>query len=38
MTGDVKIIDKFLRKSAWVATIAKIGWEKCIKKKLTEIS
>jgi hypothetical protein len=38
MNGDVKIIDKFLRKSAWVATITKIGLEKCTKIKLTEIT
>jgi hypothetical protein len=38
MTYDVKIIEKFLRKSAWIATIALLGWQKSIKIKLGEIS
>jgi len=37
MTGNTRIIEKYFRKPAWVATIAQLGWQKCSKIKLSEI-
>ena len=37
MTGDVRIMEKYFRKSAWIATIAKVGWQNCSKIKLSGI-
>jgi hypothetical protein len=37
MTGVVRIIDKYFRKSALMATIAQLGWQKCSKIKMSEI-
>jgi hypothetical protein len=37
MTGDVKIIDKYFRKSAVIATIAQLEWQKYSKIKLSKI-
>jgi hypothetical protein len=37
MNGNVRIIEKYFRKPAWIATIAQLGRQKCSKIKLSEI-